>query len=628
MRKLFLLTLVVLVSMSMFAQKDIVPTKKQAAKVVIKDKQPQQAKYINLHNNAKYRIPFGTVIGLTNYDLQSNSAVARRIIAHDNGAVSVVWLQDQSTAPGGSTRGSGYAYYDGSSWNYNETTGNETVEGTRAGWPTLMSNGTEEFVASHYRSAGGLYGRYQNLGSAGSNWSANDLTGGPEAMLWPRAASAGDYYYVIAVDDFSTDGTNPIDGLHFYKSDDHGQTWAYKGIMPDFDTYYANGNGDIYAIDAKDSIVAVVYFAAYGDTRLWKSTDYGESWTQEVINDFPVDAYSFTGGNIVDMDNNGTADTLISTDNTGDVIIDNNGVVHVVFGRMRYLDEDASDDGSFSYFPYTDYILYWNETMGEGQWNSSMVSNNFFDMAVPEEVDTIAWAFDLNGNDTIWEFADAGTDLPFGKYFTSLSSFATLGVDSKNRIYCAFTTVMEGADYVKTDATPNPESFRGVWIRALDTTGEWTDPICISDIDGTQAENVFPSIARNVDDYVHVFYQWDNEPGLHIRGDEDAVTDNYILYKAIGVADTIFQGDTVAAVKVVDNININVYPNPTSDYITVSNVQGSTVSVFDIVGKEVVSLNVNTNDVVINVANLPEGTYLVRVENAKGVATSKFVKVK
>ncbi len=540
MKKIITFGLAFLLSVGVFAQKDITPVKKNAViQKAVKGVQPYQAKNVKFKYLSDNKdIPTSTPIGLTNYDLQSNAAVAKRFLNFGNNTRSATWIQYQgSTLPSAPQRGSGYAYYDGSQWQYAEMTGNKTVEGSqRAGWPAMMTNGTEEFVVSHYRAAGGLFGHYQTIGAAGNNWSSNDLTGGPESMLWPRAASAGEYYYVIAVDDYSQDGSNPIEGLHFYRSTDHGQTWSYEGMMPGFTDHYANGSGDIYAIDAYDSIVAVAYFADYGDLLVWKSTDYGETWdTVYTVNDFPVDQYSFTGGQILDMDHNGTADTVMSTDNTGDIIIDDNGKIHLVFSRMRYLDEDAGDDGAFSYFPYTDWLLYWNEDMGNGEYTSMAGANNI-DLAVPDAVDTVAWSFDLNGNDTIYEYADGGSGLPFGKYYSSLTSFSNLATDAVGRIYCAFTTVMEGDNYVDAQASPNPESYRATWIRVRDINGKWLDPVNISN-DGDQAEYMFPTLARNVDTALYVWMQWDNEPGLNIRGDEDPKTDNYIIAKAINVAD-------------------------------------------------------------------------------------------
>lgn len=628
MKKTFIFGLMLVFSMSIFAQKEVINNQKTPITVKKYAKIPAKKVVLKYSSDSK-DAPVGVPIGMTNYDLQSNSAVATRIINHEDGTISAVWLQDQSDAPGGSTRGTGYNYFDGTSWKFTSTSmsGNERIENTKTGWPAIMSNGTVDFVANHFNGSTGLFGWTQNKGVAATGWTSADIAGG-EAMLWPRGASAGDNFYVVAVDNFTTGtGVEPdIEGLHFFKSTDAGASWTYKGLMPDFSTYYAYGNGDQYAIDAVDSIVAVVYFGSFSDTRLWKSVDYGETWTQEVINDFPVDDYSAYGGVVVDMDNDGVADTCTTTDNIGDVIIDNNGEVHVVFGRMRVLQEDASA-GSSIYFPYTDDLLYWNESMGEGAWDNSMVQNNAFDLAVPDAVDTIAYSFDLNGNNIIWEFADVGADeFPFGTYYSSITSFPSLGIDADNNIYCAFTTVMEGDNYVKTDATPNAQSYRGAWVIARTATDStWQDPLCISDVDGTNAENMFPTMARNVDEHAHIWLQWDNEPGLHIRGDEDAVTDNYIIYKSIAVADLLPAGiDDITA----KNINISVYPNPATDLVTVNNVKDATITVYNTLGAVVETIESSDNNATINMSNYAIGTYIIKAVSENGIGTVKVVKSK
>ena len=55
-----------------------------------------------------------TEIGDTRYDLQTNSAIQRRIINHTNGTVSATWTY--SAVNSWATRGTGYNYFNGSSW--------------------------------------------------------------------------------------------------------------------------------------------------------------------------------------------------------------------------------------------------------------------------------------------------------------------------------------------------------------------------------------------------------------------------------------------------------------------------------------------------------------------------------
>ena len=73
-----------------------------------------------------------------------------------------------------------------------------------------------------------------------------------------------------------------------------------------------------------------------------------------------------------------------------------------------------------------------------------------------------------------------------------------------------------------------------------------------------------------------------------------------------------------------ENTNtLTVSPNPASNMITVSNAAGSQISIYNIAGQEVLSINASDANETINVSNLSEGMYIVRVVNGEEVSTSK-----
>jgi len=70
--------------------------------------------------------------------------------------------------------------------------------------------------------------------------------------------------------------------------------------------------------------------------------------------------------------------------------------------------------------------------------------------------------------------------------------------------------------------------------------------------------------------------------------------------------------------------NISIYPNPTSNTIFISgNETPITVSIYNVLGKEVLSLK-NTNN--INVKALPSGVYVIRISDGVGQTNRKFIK--
>lgn len=608
-----------------FDKKDIAPS--YAKKVEFKGNKAV-IKGVNLNIPKKQRgidtIIFDDpgVVGLTTYDLQTNSAARSAIIEHSPNDVSVVFTQSHDNSTSFPNRGTGYGYFNGTEWISNEMYGNPIVEGNvRTGWGSLLSNGTEEFVISHGLSSG-AYGRYQNIHAAMANWTGvADITHAPY-LLWPRTASAGDYYYVIGCTN-NEFGTNKP-GFRFGRSTDAGRTWTFETPI-NWANIFLYASGDSYAIDARDSIVAFAIFDDWAGVHLWKSTDYGQTFTYRTICDFPVKKYNPTVGPIIDLDTNNIADTIVSTDGLGDIVIDNNGKCHVVWGRMRVLDDEIDAQGKISYFPYTDGILYWNEDMPDGVYPGGVTSPNFHDTYCAEEVDTVAFLMDLDGDGSVYSFVEGAAPdiLPFGKYFCALTSMPTLAVDKYNNIIMAYTVVMEGNEYVKNTAYPIHQHYRYVWFRIRLASGEWDTTFYNLTRDDGYSEYVFPDLAPHIqgDTAFYIWYQMDDEPGLNVRGDEDPLRENYIIGRRI-----FPKISTSGFNKEIGKLEVSLSPNPVSDILTVETNANSKISIIDITGREVLNVNATSTTTRINVSNLQRGVYIIKVYNTNGSAESKIVK--
>ena len=70
------------------------------------------------------------------------------------------------------------------------------------------------------------------------------------------------------------------------------------------------------------------------------------------------------------------------------------------------------------------------------------------------------------------------------------------------------------------------------------------------------------------------------------------------------------------------------YPNPTQDNWTISspNFEITSIQVFDVLGKNVMTLNPNANEVQIDGSNLKSGLYFARVNAANGSSNLKLIK--
>jgi len=75
-----------------------------------------------------------------------------------------------------------------------------------------------------------------------------------------------------------------------------------------------------------------------------------------------------------------------------------------------------------------------------------------------------------------------------------------------------------------------------------------------------------------------------------------------------------------------ENLKISMYPNPSSDFINISNdnLEIKNIQIFNLIGKKITEIKAQNNRVInIDISNFSKGIYLISVDNR---ASAKFVK--
>ena len=442
-------------------------------------------------------------IGGTTYDLQTNNAICRRIVNVGNGDIVATWTYSTSYDITASDRGTGYCFYNGSSWS---AAPSARIENQRTGWPNLgITRSGTEFVISHTVSSGLNIATRQPYGSG--SWSNNIITGDPLA-IWARTANVGDTIYVIASRQ-TGDSFNGLDGgLALFRSWNQGSTWTGPDSIPGVNaSNFPNVGGDSYAIGAKDNVVAFV--VGVFQPTLFKSTDYGSTWSMTVlVNITPDPLFSGQIGE--------TLDSVVTGDEAYSILIDQNDVAHIWYGRNVVLDNDPGTAG-WSYFPYNNGIMYWNDNTG----------------GTPVLIEETVIADDTLDVDCVPTF-------PFNQdanqaYFSNITSMPSSGIDANGNLYVTYSALRDW------DLDGNGAQLRSVYlIKSTDGGATWIGPYNVSQNAGEEA--MFGSMARLVDDSVRIIYQVDLTPGTAVQ-DQNGPFHPYVMndiwYTAVYINDII-----------------------------------------------------------------------------------------
>jgi hypothetical protein len=556
------------------------------------------------------------VVGTTMFDVQSYGGIPRHIWVWNDGSIGIAWTRGMESGNGYPDRGTGYNYYNGSVWGSVPTT---RIENARTGWPVIQPYGENgEIVCAHAYPAGTILFSYRDERGTG-NWNYFEQVSPVDdaALVWPRMVTTGNDHKTIHLITMVGWGGYEYEGLKmaltYSRTNDGGQTWDPNMEIIDgmtSDDYFGIGADNYgWAVPRGDTIAFVV-FDGIRDGFIMKSYDAGETWEKVTFYESPD---NFFDGNAGDMPKCGGGD------GSNAIAIDKDGMVHVAFGRQLHVD-DTPDDDTYSYYPYSDGLVYWNESMpplDTSDIASVVITSDWSSLPIYQHGQLATYTRFTNENDTI---------IGLAPYYSSLTSMPQIEITEDARGKEIVTIFYSGIalGYVNDELSQN---YRHIFKVQSELDGKWSEPEDLTgDVFHIASECVFPStMAKN--GTFHMTYQTDNLPGLAAYSNHSPVVNN-IVYLPVTPLPVGVKENIVNEFEVAQNI-----PNPAQDFtrINVKALKGEVVLyVMNALGQVVHVENKMSNGTggvqfMLNVADFAKGVYLYTVKAGGNSVTRKMV---
>lgn len=560
-------------------------------------------------------------VGITRWDAQSYGSIASRVYYKPNGDPTATWTFATDGANAFPERGTGYSSRSNGTW----SPASNRLENVRTGFPSasILSDGTEVVVA-HSTASTPYRIHFLRRPAGASVWTESDLempTG--IGCLWPHLTVGGPDGKTIHVIAITTPTGNTgvvYDGVNghvlYWRSTDGGLTWDKKHVkIPGLDSSKFTAHAaDEYTLDANGSTVGVAVFPSWNDLTVFKSFDNGDTWETIIARDFPdaLENYAAADGQTYTIDDVGTPDpdapdslAIFSSDGSGNMLIDDNGEVHLFFGRMYYVDTDPAAGSSF--YPGINGLAHWKESFGTDTYQ------------------VIAGALDYDGDGQL-----GVTSLnDIAPYYVNLSSMPSSGQAADGAIYVGYAAIHE----LYRSSNDNQQFFRHVYlVKSKDNGDSWGDPLdMVADpyISDTVlipfVESVYPMLPRHIGAQVGLMYQQDFDAGIHLLGPtadgSHPFVDNSLLWVEANPNDIPASVGTFTPPSANLNLALSLSPNPANNFTqlsaTLSGKGDVTVEIFDAMGNQVfrnqMAVMAGRQTLSIPVQTLGNGVYAVRL---------------
>jgi len=542
------------------------------------------------------------------YDQQTNSSMISRLVLWPDGTLAATWIK--SDVSGYADRGTGYNYFDGTSWGTKPTT---RLESVKSGWPTInrwMGNG--ELVISHRTTTTMVMNTRQVKGTGAWTETMAPTSPSSNALVWPCVITNGDNFqniHMLCMTRTTANGGTLYKGLDgallYYRSLNGGVTWDKQGIqLAGLDSSnYLGFSGDEYTwIEPHGDTIAFICGGSWVDLFLMKSYDNGETWTK-----VPIVPNYYCKNPL-----NNVTPRFVTTDGSNAGAMDKNGVFHVAFGRMRALDDGTGR----KYSGGTDGLIYWNSTMPV--MDTTILTN--LDTLIARNL-CIGYVAENQAGDTI-------IDIP--AYGVGMSSFPQVNIDAYNNIYFLWSSVTVG------NASPDPYNYRHIWGRAwFNGKPVWSE---MKDFNAgllyVYQEFVYPAVAKNIKNgNLQMITQTSTQPGSHVKDSDVPEHAVDIQYREIPTSEFIATGYNSNQNVVTTTVTGN-YPNPvkgsTSFKITMGSPSTVTIDVCNIMGQKMMRvdkgvMNAGIHSIAMDCRTLTPGIYFYTVKINGDSFTHKMI---
>ncbi len=582
---------------------------------------------------------YGTQVGTTFYDYQTNGSMPNRIQLDPNYNLTAIWIKGPQNDPSGTNRRVGYSFYNkqSQSWSPEETIGDGTGSGDdRRGWPFLMTDqnghdilGSHTPQARHYRDTAGT-GAWQNDLLKDISDSVNSTD--PYESGWGGAATAsGDTIHHIAAG-YAPDG---LQSFKYSRSPDNSNTWDLQDVVlpgMSFATWTGNiglNAYDAFAIDSRGSTVAITAGGWDQSIHLWKSTDRGDNWTYNRV--FIFDTL------FAERAADGSHNHLNGDEGLA-IAVGPDGKVHIATGMVGIVSPPGQIGGSTNFFGFQQGLIYWNEDMGFDNYLDDTLTNDQF---------IILEYYDENGDgqNTTPQVYDS-----VGRYFNhGIIAFPSISIGTNNTVNIVWSAVREDAVlqgiFLQPSADGNSKIHRDIYSWAsCDGGSTWEiDSIknIADDIDGVGAgfgtpveEDVFVQAYTKIggDNMIHILFQTDDRADRNWDATSPATpNENFIVHYSYHVNET---GCITGLQNPLErHLSWKVFPNPANTQLNIGldiiKPGNYTISVNDLMGREIRSNTFNMNKgsafTSIDVSDLTAGIYLVNISTEGKVVSKKVV---
>ena len=664
---LWVLFILIFASLLMAADSDVIMRPDgllmRSANSEILSRQAQRIRTTTLSKSAFASVGETYTVGYTYYDMQHNDSAGKMVALDNEGGVHIVWMVGQDTLS--SQRHCFYNYIspDGTQeW----TDGRKVDTAPRSGYATLAVGYDNSplpsfhqgrcigadctFHASTHIDIGPLSGAGRGVFFGVEPPFAYTAEEEDQLAIWPKIAynEANEKIHLVASPSKEEtyqlrpivywNGEFDTDMFSFTYSDplifgnppyDQLQHYQITGISADIDSWgdkvaiaYHGTSRESNCISEDTGDISYNYYATYFFRNIYvqESNDGGETFVTRRITNYEIPD---TPEIFIDDPDSGAAFRPYQDVN---VVYDNNGKLHLVWTEVTIVannDPESSlgiypEDSCACYMLNYGRIAYWNE-----------------DMAEPVAVNP-------------W----------WGGYIRVASpamQHPSVGFDDDNNIFVVWE---QGIPYIEdtlvvyADTVANAvwEVLSGIGNKEVmiayssDSGNNWSDPINITDtqapgcIAGNCASEIQPTIAKKVDDFVHISYLVDKCPGMWPH-DEGPSTRNDFIYHRIPKAEvfTNIEDNHIKTLPISFQLN-SARPNPFNASTELSfNTDTSdkfTLKIYNIEGKLVKTviedkpLNSGTHKYLWdgtsnNNKNVASGTYIYELKNSSGKSLSK-----